>query len=438
MFRVEGFFERGAAEAKDFKEEDSIFFAGFDIDAALSGAGFAVDEVDFAAFLSEEANAGLVFVEFEGDAVGVGLCILESCGGTAFINGDDSNAFEQRGSHGIGHCHWIAAETAWLGLDVGRDIEIFDGELNIDELSGFEFAVEHSGGGAHLDDDGAFAISDIDFGEVADWIEHGTSERLGGSDGIPGDASDDGVDIDEGVGFERRGAVPRSVTEVGAGDDGAGCNFGHGHWQCSAFAGGFFDGGGVVGEFHEVARCECADDAEDCNGQHPGGESHGCAPENLTAIGLGLWCLRQCWRSGLSAWVGGGWRGSFHDHRGAGVEVAISESEADEPEEIGCGTFHGNADVHMTDLAGVFGGLNGDGDIGGEIGAEDLGNSFAYGSSVFPGDAHVARAALCCGADAGVSGGEHGEFDECEKQQQEYGQHEHEFHGEHGSVATVL
>ena len=174
--------------------------------------------------------------------------------------------------------------------------------MNVDELSGLEFAVEYGGGGADLDDDGAFAFGDIDFGEVTDGIEHGATERLCGCDGVAGDASDDGVEVDESVRFEWLRAVPWAVTEVGAGDDGAGSNFGHGHWKGSAFACWFDDGSWVVGKFHEVARCERADDAEDSNGQHPGCESHGCAPENLLDLRVGWMVLEKVKWTGPGSW----------------------------------------------------------------------------------------------------------------------------------------
>ena len=119
MFGAKWLFERGAAESEDFEEEDAILFAGFDIDTALPRAGFAVDEVNFAAFLGEQADACLVFVEFESDTVGVDLGILQGCGGASLVNCDDSDALKQCCCHGIGHGDRIACQTGCLGLDIG-------------------------------------------------------------------------------------------------------------------------------------------------------------------------------------------------------------------------------------------------------------------------------------------------------------------------------
>ena len=94
--------------------------------------------------------------------------------------------------------------------------------------------------------------------------------------------------------------------------------------------------------------------------------------------------------------------------------------------------------MNVPDLAGVGGGLGGRNGVGGEFGAEYLGDAFLDGSGVFPGDAHEASAALGSGANASIGGGEQREFDEGEEEEQEDGEYEYEFHGEHGAATVVL
>lgn len=101
VFCLERLLLRRFFQAQNFLEEDLVLFAGFNLNAAASGAALAEDKVNLALLLSQQGDTSLFLIKFERHTFGGRIGTLQRRSGVTVINADHFDTFEQRSGHGI-------------------------------------------------------------------------------------------------------------------------------------------------------------------------------------------------------------------------------------------------------------------------------------------------------------------------------------------------